>query len=211
MMKVMLVENEELILQGIRNILDWEALGLEVVHMAHDGQEALAMWEKEPVHIVVTDISMPVMDGLTLLKSLRQQNICTPVILATALNRLGDRIDGLDAGADDYIVKPFSLDELGARVAAHIRRERRRGDTPKVKLADKLAIDYTEDGCSMTGRKFLLQRRSLILWSFCPAIRGRFSAKSGYMNLSGAMTVKESLPWWPNMFAEFVRSLQPQT
>ena len=64
MKKVMIVEDEELILQGIRNIVDWEDLGLKVVHMAHDGVEALEMWEKEPVHIVVTDISMPEMDGL---------------------------------------------------------------------------------------------------------------------------------------------------
>ena len=83
MMKVMLVENEELILQGIRNILDWEALGLEVVHMAHDGQEALAMWEKEPVHIVVTDISMPVMDGLTLLRKIREKEDRVRFIILT--------------------------------------------------------------------------------------------------------------------------------
>ena len=83
MMKVMLVENEELILQGIRNILDWEALGLEVVHMAHDGQEALAMWENEPVHIVVTDISMPVMDGLTLLRKIREKEDRVRFIILT--------------------------------------------------------------------------------------------------------------------------------
>lgn len=63
MKKVMLVEDEELILQGIRNIIDWEALGLEVVHMAHNGKEALSLWEKEPVDLVVTDVEMPVMNG----------------------------------------------------------------------------------------------------------------------------------------------------
>ena len=73
MKKVMIVEDEELILQGIRNILDWESLGLTVVHMAHDGAEALRMWEQEPVHIVVTDISMPEMDGLTLLRKIREK------------------------------------------------------------------------------------------------------------------------------------------
>ena len=73
MKKVMIVEDEELILQGIRNIVDWEALGLRVVHMAHDGVEALEMWEREPVQIVVTDISMPEMDGLTLLREIRKR------------------------------------------------------------------------------------------------------------------------------------------
>lgn len=56
MKKVMLVEDEELILQGIRNIIDWEALGLEVVHMAHNGKEALSLWEKEPVDLVVLSL-----------------------------------------------------------------------------------------------------------------------------------------------------------
>ena len=83
MKKVMIVEDEALILQGIRNIVDWEALGLSVVHMAHDGVEALEMWEREPVHIVVTDISMPEMDGLTLLRKIREKEEQVRFIILT--------------------------------------------------------------------------------------------------------------------------------
>ena len=86
MKKVMIVEDEELILQGIRNIVDWEALGLNVVHMAHDGVEALEMWEREPVHIVVTDISMPQMDGLTLLRKIREKEEQVRFIILTGFD-----------------------------------------------------------------------------------------------------------------------------
>ena len=68
MRKVMIVEDEELILQGIKNIVHWNELELQLFHMAHSGQEALEMWKKEPVDIIITDIEMPEMSGLELLK-----------------------------------------------------------------------------------------------------------------------------------------------
>ena len=73
MKTVMLVEDEELILEGLRSIIDWEELGMQVVHMAHNGKEALALLEKESVDIIVTDVEMPVLDGLGFLKALREK------------------------------------------------------------------------------------------------------------------------------------------
>ena len=116
MKKVMIVEDEELILQGIRNIIDWEALGLDVVHMAHDGVEALKLWEKEPVHIVVTDISMPVMDGLEAARSIRALNredaLNVPIIAMTANAYDEDKRRCLEAGMNAHMAKPIDVQRL---------------------------------------------------------------------------------------------------
>ena len=106
MKKVMLVEDEELILQGIRNIVDWEALGLSVVHMAHDGVEALEMWEREPVHIVVTDISMPEMDGLTLLRKIREKEEQVRFIILTGYDEFAYAREAVRLDVENYILKP---------------------------------------------------------------------------------------------------------
>lgn len=112
MKKVMIVEDEELILQGIRNIVDWEALGLRVVHMAHDGVEALEMWEREPVQIVVTDISMPEMDGLTLLREIRKREEQVRFIILTGYDEFAYAREAVRLDVENYILKPIDEDEL---------------------------------------------------------------------------------------------------
>lgn len=112
MKKVMIVEDEELILQGIRNILDWEALGLQVVHMAHDGVEALEMWEKEPVHIIVTDISMPEMDGLELLRRIREKEEQVRFIILTGYDEFNYAREAIRLEVENYILKPIDEEEL---------------------------------------------------------------------------------------------------
>ena len=110
----MIVEDEELILQGIRNILDWESLGLQVVHMAHDGAEALEMWEKEPVHIVVTDISMPEMDGLELLRRIREKEEQVRFIILTGYDEFAY------ASALFLRLKPENHPQPSARPGLHM-------------------------------------------------------------------------------------------
>ena len=144
MMKVMLVENEELILQGIRNILDWEALGLEVVHMAHDGQEALAMWEKEPVHIVVTDISMPVMDGLTLLRKIREKEDRVRFIILTGYDEFAYAREAIRLEVENYILKPINEEELERQLKETIR---------KIEEMNKKNLRYYNSWCSALLQK----------------------------------------------------------
>lgn len=122
MKKVMLVENEELILQGIRNILDWEALGLEVVHMAHDGQEALQMWEREPVQIVVTDISMPEMDGLTLLRKIREREEQVRFIILTGYDEFDYAREAIRLEVENYILKPINEEELERQLRETVQK-----------------------------------------------------------------------------------------
>jgi two-component system response regulator MprA len=100
------------------------ALGVEgyEVECAHDGVEALQRLTADPFDALVLDVSMPRLDGLALCRLLRERRDRTPVLMLTARETVADRVAGLDAGADDYLVKPFALDELNARVRALLRR-----------------------------------------------------------------------------------------
>ncbi len=112
------------------------------VMAASNGREAIEKAGKQP-DLILLDINMPDVDGLEVCARIRDFVSC-PILFLTARVEDSDKVKGFGMGGDDYIVKPFSLEELGARVAAHLRRERRRGETPKVRFDDKLAIDYTE-------------------------------------------------------------------
>lgn len=136
MKKVMLVEDEELILQGLKNILDWEALGLKVVHMAHDGLEALKMWEKEPVHIVVTDISMPDMDGLTLLKKIREKEEQVRFIILTGYDEFDYAREAIRLEVENYILKPINEEELERQLKETVE---------KLEEMDKKKIRYIDE------------------------------------------------------------------
>ena len=136
MKKVMIVEDEELILQGIRNILDWEALGLDVVHMAHDGTEALQMWEKEPVHIVVTDISMPEMDGLTLLRKIREKEEQVCFIILTGYDEFDYAREAIRLGVENYILKPINEEELERQLRETVQ---------KLEELDKKKLQYIDE------------------------------------------------------------------
>lgn len=136
MKKVMIVEDEELILQGIRNILDWESLGLEVVHMAHDGVEALDMWEQEPVHIVVTDISMPEMDGLTLLQEIRKREEQVRFIILTGYDEFNYAREAIRLGVDNYILKPINEEEMERQLRETVQ---------KLEEIDKKKIQYIDE------------------------------------------------------------------
>lgn len=93
------------------------------VDACFDGQEALDYLEAEPYDAIILDIMMPKVDGLTVLRKIRAKNIDTPVLFLTARDSIADRVEGLDAGADDYLTKPFAFEELLARVRVLIRKK----------------------------------------------------------------------------------------
>jgi two-component system response regulator TctD len=88
-----------------------------------DGRQALALWMAQPPDVVVLDLSLPGMDGLEVLEQARRSGLATPVLILTARGTVGDRVIGLNSGADDYLPKPFDLDELEARLRALVRRQ----------------------------------------------------------------------------------------
>ncbi|MBU3878029.1 response regulator [Faecalicatena sp. AGMB00832] len=112
MRKVMLVEDEEFILQGLKNILDWEAIGMQIVQTAHNGKEALEKWDQNPVDIIVTDISMPVMDGLDFLKELRKTEERARCIILTGYDEFDYAKRAITLDVEDYILKPINEEEL---------------------------------------------------------------------------------------------------
>ena len=119
-MRILIAEDEAVLANQIKTVLVSEGLAVDV---AHDGAEAQFLGETEPYDLIILDIGLPVKDGITVLKTLRSGGIDTPVLILTARNDWTDRVDGLDAGADDYVSKPFHMAELSARVRAMIRRK----------------------------------------------------------------------------------------
>ncbi|MBR1884038.1 MAG: response regulator transcription factor [Clostridia bacterium] len=118
MEKVLLVEDERELQRAVKAII--ELSGYEVV-AASDGKEAFEIVTKQNFDVIVMDVMMPVMDGITSLKEMRKIGISTPIILLTAKSMVDDKVEGLDAGANDYITKPFDAKELLARIRALTR------------------------------------------------------------------------------------------
>jgi two-component system response regulator MprA len=119
MARILIVDDEPAVREALNGSLTFE--GYETA-VASDGAEALERIEKDQPDLVVLDVLMPRMDGLTACRRLRAQGCHVPVLMLTARDMVGDRVTGLDAGADDYLVKPFELDELLARIRALLRR-----------------------------------------------------------------------------------------
>ncbi|MDQ0985346.1 response regulator transcription factor [Streptomyces sp. V2I9] len=117
--RVLIVDDEPAVREALRRSLAFEGYGTQV---AVDGYDALAMAETYAPDLIVLDIQMPRMDGLTAARRIRATGSTTPILMLTARDTVGDRVTGLDAGADDYLVKPFELDELFARIRALLRR-----------------------------------------------------------------------------------------
>jgi two-component system OmpR family response regulator len=118
-MRILIAEDEPALATQIKNVLMSDGLAVDV---ASDGAEALFLAETEPYDMMILDIGLPVKDGITVLKNMRASGVETPVLILTARSDWTDRVDGLDAGADDYVTKPFHMAELSARVRAMIRR-----------------------------------------------------------------------------------------
>ena len=124
---------------------------------AYSGQEAVQKAENQP-DLILLDINMPGMDGLTVCQTIRNHVTC-PILFLTARVESADQIVGFQAGADDYIVKPFDLDELSARIAAHLRREQRRNSPSAVRFFKECAVDYSARTVTVCGEAVPLSRR----------------------------------------------------
>lgn len=152
--KIMMVDDEK----GVVTIMKkyFKMSGYQVI-TAYSGQEALKKMSCLP-DIVLLDINMPDMDGLTVCQSIREYITC-PILFLTARIETADKIKGFSAGADDYIVKPFDLDELGARVAAHLRRENRKQEQSTLRFFNDMVIDYAKREISISGTLVSLSKK----------------------------------------------------
>lgn len=118
-MRLLVVEDEPSLNAQVKQALEQEGF---VVDTAFDGEEAAYLGQNEPYDLIILDIGLPQKDGLTVLEDWRAQGVATPVLILTARDRWSDKVKGMDAGADDYVAKPFQMEEVLARVRAILRR-----------------------------------------------------------------------------------------
>ena len=144
--RLLVVDDDPALSRTLRRALGVEGYDVDT---APDGAEALQRLAASHYDAVVLDVSMPRVDGLAVCRSMRARRDSTPVLMLTARDAVGDRVEGLDAGADDYLVKPFALDELNARVRALLRRANGGDDH-----AERLSyLDLTLDLASARARR----------------------------------------------------------
>jgi DNA-binding response OmpR family regulator len=160
--RILVVEDEAPMRMALEDIL--KADGYRVL-TAPDGPAGLDSATAEKPDLILLDIMLPRADGLTVCGELRRRGIEVPVLMLTARGQLSDRVAGLDAGADDYLVKPFSTDELLARVRALLRRGRRRTEPPPVLELGDVVVDFArQTACRgaetvhLTAREFAMLR-----------------------------------------------------
>ncbi|HED16988.1 MAG TPA: response regulator transcription factor [Gammaproteobacteria bacterium] len=136
-----------------------------VVDQASDGKDGLFMSLENDYDIIILDRMLPALDGLSILKTLRISERQTPVIILSALGEVDDRVEGLKAGGDDYLVKPFAFSELLARIEALLRRGEIKPDTSLMKVAD-LELDRLTHTVKRAGKTIDLQPREYMILEF---------------------------------------------
>jgi DNA-binding response OmpR family regulator len=168
-MYVLVVEDERRLAQLVRRVLEEEG---HTVDVAHDGEEGLQMALEGTHDVIVLDIMLPEINGLDVCKSLRANRVDTPVLLLTALDGVDDRVRGLDAGADDYLPKPFALQELMARLRALSRRRVQPRDPQELNV-DDLTLDLRRRRAQRDGRSIELSPKEFSLLEFLMRNQGR--------------------------------------
>jgi two-component system response regulator MprA len=138
--RLLIVEDEAAVREAIARALETEGYELS---LAEDGAQALAMVAQSPPDAIVLDVMLPGIDGLEVARRLRGQRNPVPILMLTARAAVGDRVSGLDAGADDYLVKPFALEELLARLRALLRRAA--GGEDELRFADLVLVPGTRE------------------------------------------------------------------
>ena len=148
-----------------------------VCDVVEDGNEGLEEALRGRYDVIIVDRMLPGLDGLSLVKSLRSANNSTPVIYLTAIGGIDDRVAGLEAGADDYLTKPFAFSELAARAKALTRRHVPSAEATTLRVAD-LEMDLVKRGVSRAGQNIVLQTREFLLLEVLMRAAGQVLTRS---------------------------------
>jgi DNA-binding response OmpR family regulator len=160
-MRILLVEDNKRLSDSLRATLQDDGYAVDAAYDGLDGEE-MAL---SPVYdVIILDIMLPGKDGISVCKSLRNQRIVTPILMLTARDALDDRVQGLDSGADDYLVKPFEVPELRARIRALLRREAT-AKTGAIRIAD-LILDPAQHRVTRGGQNIELTAKEFALLEY---------------------------------------------
>jgi len=212
-MAILIIEDEKKLVDILKIALKGERYSVDV---AYDGEEGLQKAMKNNYALIILDIMLPKKDGVTICKELREHHIHTPIIMLTAKTTMEDRVAGLNAGADDYMIKPFGLGELFARIRAVLRRRKNTdSDTAKVAdlIMDKKKHEVTRAGVviPLTPKEYKLldtlisnngeavNRRKLIDHAWGPAFKETHNELNVHIRylrkkIDGNIDVKKSKP-----------------
>ena len=171
-MKILVVEDEEKIARALQRGLEQERFSVEI---ALDGAAGLAAAEADEYDVIVLDRMLPEMDGMEVCRTLRGAGNKTPILMLTAKDQVRDRVAGLNAGADDYLVKPFAFEELLARLYALLRRPSQTTDVV-IKVAD-LELDPTSFTAKRAGRLIKLSAKEFALLEYLMRNEGQVLSK----------------------------------
>jgi len=154
-MRILVVEDEHKIANSIKRGLEQEGYAVDV---AYDGEEGFDLASSETYGVIILDLMLPKMDGVSVCKKLRSEENHTPILILTARGELNDKVDGLNSGADDYLVKPFAFAELVARIKALSRR-------PKENLGTTLSsgnvtLDTVNFSVKREGSEVILSKKN---------------------------------------------------
>lgn len=176
-MKILVVEDEEKIARALRRGLEQERFSVEI---AEDGEAGLASAEADEYDVIILDRMLPELDGMELCRRLREAGNKTPILMLTAKDQVRDRVAGLNAGADDYLVKPFAFEELLARLRALLRRPNQTTDVV-IRVAD-LELDPTAFTVRRAGKKIKLSATEFALLEYLMRNEGQVLSKEKIIN-----------------------------
>jgi len=172
-MHVLIVEDEEKVANAVKRGLESEGYSVSV---ARTGEEGFFLASNQNYDLLVLDVMLPGRDGVEILTALRKRDLSVPVLFLTSKDAVEDRVRGLDAGADDYLVKPFAFSELSARIRALSRRSQRGEALSHLKLAD-LEMDVIAHSATRDDRELVLTAREFELLEYLLRHQGRIVSR----------------------------------
>jgi len=176
-MRILVVEDEHKIANSIKRGLELEAYAVDV---AYDGEDGFALASSADYDVVILDVMLPKMDGIEICRRLRACHIHTPILILTAKGQIDDKVEGLNVGADDYLVKPFAFVELLARLKALTRRPR--NSLGQVLTAGDLHLDTITYEVTRAGTRIDLSKREFALLEYLMRNKGRILTKDQLIN-----------------------------
>lgn len=171
-MRILIVEDEHKIANSLKKGLQQEGYAVDV---AYDGLDGFDLASTEDYGVIILDLMLPRMDGVTICKNLREVKIHTPILILTAKGEIDDKVEGLNSGADDYLVKPFSFVELLARIRALLRRPK--ADIGTTLTVSDLTLDTLSYEVKRAGKIIQLSKKEFTLLEYLMRHAGKTLTK----------------------------------